>query len=136
MRIWVADVQFYLARALRAVGVGMAAAAWASALSLQLQQTAEQRALVVVVAAGLGVLISQLFGGLPPSATPVDLLKPYQRDIVQAARDRAHGDPELQQLLTARIATLAVARLRRGANLPADRRAWLRSLARLAGGDD
>jgi len=49
--------------------------------------------------------------------------------------DRAGGDVERMQMLTARVAMLAVVRLRRGGNLPSDRRAWFRALARLAGED-
>jgi hypothetical protein len=48
---------------------------------------------------------------------------------------RAGADVERVHMLAGRIAVLAVVRLRRGGNLPSDRRAWFRALARLAGED-
>ena len=137
MRVWVEDFQFHLARALRVVGIGLAAVAWASVIGSEAQQTAtaDTRAYAQVVAAIVAVLIAQWFTGLPPSASAVDLIRPLERDILAAARDRAGGDTERMKMLAARIATLAVVRLRRGGELPADRRAWLRVLARLAGDD-
>ncbi len=65
----------------------------------------------------------------------MDLIRAYERDIMAAARDRAGGDVERMHMLAARIAVLAVVRLRRSGTLPSDRRAWFRALARLAGED-
>ncbi len=135
MRIWVEDLKFHLARALRVAGVGLAAVAWASVISSEAQQTADTRAYAQVAAAIVAVVVAQWFTGLPPSASAVDLIRPFERDILAAARDRAGGDTLRMQMLAARIATLAVVRLRRGGELPRDRRAWLRALARLAGED-
>jgi hypothetical protein len=134
MRVWVEDLTFQLARALRVVGIGLAAVAWASVIGSEAQQTAtaDTRAYAQVAAAIVAVIVAQWFTGLPPSANAVDLIRPFERDIVAAARDRAGGDVERMQMLAARIATLAVVRIRRGANLPRDRRAWLRALAHLA----
>jgi len=135
MRVWVEDLSFQLARALRVVGIGLAAVAWASVIGSEAQQAAETRAFAQVAAAIVAVLVTQWFAGLPPSATGVDLIRPFERDILAAARDRAGGDVERMNMLAARIAMLAVVRLRRGGNLPSDRRAWFRALARLAGED-
>ena|ERR1700687_569581 len=135
MRVWVEDLTFHLARALRVVGIGLAAVAWASVIGSEAQQPADTRAYVQVAAAILAVVIAQWFTSLPPSATGVDLIRPFERDILAAARDRAGGDAERTRMLATRIATLAVVRIRRGGNLPSDRRAWFRALARLAGED-
>jgi hypothetical protein len=133
--VWVADLKFYLARALRAAGVGLAMVAWASVLLSEAQQAGDLRSYVLVAAAASGVSVAQWFAGLPPSATIVDLLRPLERDIIAAARERAGRDPERLEWLVARIAALAAVRLRRGGTLPLDRRAWLRVLARLADAD-
>jgi hypothetical protein len=135
MRVWVEDLTFQFARALRVVGIGLAAVAWASVIGSEAQQPADTRAYAQVAAAIVAVLVTQWFTGLPPSATGVDLIRPFERDILAAARDRAGGDVERMHMLAARVAMLAVVRLRRGANLPSDRRAWLRALTRLAGED-
>jgi hypothetical protein len=135
MRVWVEDFNFHLARALRVVGVGLAAVAWASVIGSEAQQPADTRAYLQVAAAVVAVLVAQWFTRLPPSATGVDLIRAYERDIMAAARDRAGGDVERMHTLAARIALLAVVRLRRGGTLPSDRRAWFRALARLAGED-
>ncbi len=135
MRIWIEDLTFQLARALRVVGIGLAAVAWASVIGSEAQQSADTRAYAQVAAAIVAVLVAQWFTGLPPSSTGVDLIRSFERDILAAARDRAGGDVERMQMLTARVAMLAVVRLRRGGNLPSDRRAWFRALARLAGED-
>ena len=134
MRVWVEDLKFHLGRAMRAAGVGLAAVAWASVLASEAQQTGDARSYLRAASATLGVVFAQWFTGLPPSATIVDLLRPFERDILNAARERAGRDLERTELLAARIATLAVVRLRRGGHLPSDRRAWLRALARLADG--
>jgi hypothetical protein len=133
VRVWVEDFKFDLARALRAAGVGLAAVAWASALGSQAQQSADVRTYAQVAAAIVGVSISQWFTRLPPSATVVDLLQPFERDILAVAREQARGDDERMHFLAARISMLAAVRLRRGGSLPSDRRAWFRSLGRLAG---
>jgi len=135
MRIWVEDFTFHLARALRVVGIALAAVAWASVIGSEAQQPADTRAYAQVAAAILAVVIAHWFTGLPPSASGVDLIRPFERDILTAARDRAGGDPQQMHMLVARIAMLAVVRIRRGGSLPSDRRAWFRALARLAGDD-
>ncbi len=135
MRAWVEDFNFHLARALRVVGLALAAVAWASVIGSEAQQSADVRAYAQVGAAVVAVLAAQWFTRLPPSATGVDLIRPFERDILAAARDRAGGDGERMHILAARIAMLAVVRIRRGGNLPSDRRAWFRALARLAGED-
>jgi hypothetical protein len=135
MRVWVEDFNFQFARALRVVGIGLATVAWASVIGSEAQQNADTRAYAQVVAAIVAVVVAQWFTRLPPSATGVDLIRPFERDILAAARDRAGGDVERTHLLAARIAMLAVVRLRRGGTLPSDRRAWFRALARLAGED-
>jgi hypothetical protein len=133
VRLWVEDLQFYFARSLRAVGIALAAVAWASALSNAAQQAPDVRTAVQVAAAIVAVAIAQWFTSLPPSAIVVDLLRPFERDILAVAREQAHGDPERLEYLVARIAALATVRLRRGATIPLrDRRAWFRALARLA----
>jgi hypothetical protein len=132
VRVWVDDLQFHLAMAMRAVGVGLAAVAWASVLVSEAQQSGDVRNLALVGAAILSVVITQLLTAQPPSATVVDLLRPLERDIVAVARERAGGDEERLKLLVTRVAMLAAARMQRGAVVPRDRRAWLRTLARLA----
>jgi hypothetical protein len=79
------------------------------------------------------VAICQWFTGLPPSATIVGLLRPFERDLIAVAREQAAGDAERLEMLVTRIATLAAVRIRRGGTVPHDHRAWLRTLARLAG---
>ena len=132
MRLWVADFQYFLARALRSVGVGLVAAAWASVLASEAQQYADLRSYAIAASALVGVVLSQWFAGLPPSAKPVEVVRGLERDIVAVAREQAPGDPAHQQRLTADIAALAVTRIRDGANVPRDRRAWLRVLGELA----
>jgi hypothetical protein len=134
MRIWLEDFKYHVAIALRAVGIGLGVVAWASVLGSEAQQSADVRAYAQVGAAVLGVCITQWLTALPPSASAQNLLRPFERDILAIARECAGGDPEQAKLLAARIAALAVERLDRGANLPHDRRAWLRALARLADG--
>jgi hypothetical protein len=135
MRLWVEDFKYQLAMALRVVGVGLAAVAWISVLGSEFQQGADARTIAQVGAAIVAVCVAQLFTGQPPSATIVDLLRPFERDILAVAKERAHGDPDQADFFAARIAALAAVRIRRGADLPRDRRAWLRALARLAGDD-
>jgi hypothetical protein len=136
VRLWVGDLAYYLARALRAVGVGLAAVAWASALASQAQQFNDLRAYALVGSAIVGVVVSQWFAGLPPSARPLEVVRGLERDIVAVARELARGDHARQQLLTMRMAVEAVERLRGGSNVPRDRRAWLRVLAARRGDDD
>ena len=131
MRVWVEDVRFDLTMALRAVGVGIAAVAWASALSSEAQQSSDIRSYAEVAAIVVSVLVVHLLTWMPPSATVRDILKPLERDIIAIAREHAGKDPELLQLYIARITALATVRIRKGANVPRDRRAWLRALARL-----
>jgi hypothetical protein len=84
-----------------------------------------------VAAVVVSVLVVHLLTWMPPSATVRDILKPLERDIVAIAREHAGKDQELLQLYIARITALATVRIRQGANVPRDRRAWLRTLARL-----
>jgi hypothetical protein len=133
VRVWLEDLKFQLAVAMRAAGIGLAAVTWASVLVSQSQQNADVRAFALVASSIVSVAICQWFTELPPSATIVGLLRPFERDIISAARERAGGDPERLELLVTRIVTLAAVRIRRGGNPPRDHRAWLRSLARLAG---
>lgn len=133
MRIWLEDLKYDLAMALRAVGIGLAAVAWASVLGSEAQQSADVRAYAQVGAAVLSVCIVQWLTALPPSAKLVDLLRPFERDVLAVARERSGGDAERMQALATRITDLAAGRIRGGANVPRDRRAWLRLLARLAG---
>ena len=133
MRIWLEDLKYDLAMALRAVGIGLAAVAWASVLGSEAQQSADVRAYAQVGAAVLSVCIVQWLTALPPSANLVDLLRPFERDVLAIARERSGGDAERMQALATRITDLAAGRIRGGANVPRDRRAWLRLLARLAG---
>ena len=135
MRVWVEDFNFHLARALRVVGLALAAVAWASVIGSEAQQSADTRAHAQVVAAIVAVLVAQWFTRLPPSATGVELIRSFERDILAAARDGAGSDVERMHMLAGRIALLAVVRLSRGGTLPSDRRAWFRALARLAGED-
>ena len=132
MRIWVEDLKYDLATALRAVGVGLAAVAWASVLGSEAQQPADIRAYVQVGAAVVSVCIVQWLTVLPPSANLLDLLRLFQRDILAVARQRTDGDAERTEVLAARITDLAAERIRGGSNVPPDHRAWLRLLARLA----
>lgn len=132
MRAWVEDFKYQLAMSLRVVGVALAAVAWASVLSSEALPNSDLRSEILVGAALAAVVVAQAFVGLPPSATLVDLLRPYERDILAVARERAHGDLVRTQLLSTRIASLAALRIRSGAEPATDRRAWLRALAHLA----
>ena len=134
MTIWVEDLKYHLAMALRAVGIGLTAVAWASVLGSEAQQTADVRAYAQVGAAVLSVVIVQWLTALPPSTSVAELLRPFERDILFVARERADGDGERAQALAGQITALAAARIRRGGNLPRDRRAWLRALAQLVEG--
>ena len=133
MRIWLEDLKYDLAMALRAVGIGLGAVAWASVLGSEAQQSADVRAYAQVGAAVLSVCIVQWLTALPPSANLADLLRPLEREVLAVARERGGGDAERTEALATRITELAAERIRGGANVPRDRRAWLRVLARLAG---
>jgi hypothetical protein len=136
MRLWVEDFKFSLARALRVVGVAIGAVAWASVLGSKAQQSADVRALVIILAAIGSVVVLQLFFvGLPPSTRVLASVRSMERDIIATARERAGGDIERLQELIARISALAVVRISRSGNVPSDRRLWLRELARLAARD-
>jgi hypothetical protein len=135
MRVWMVDFQFHLTMALRAVGVGLVAVMWASALTSEAQQISDTRAYIQVVAAVASLLVIALLTHLPPSWTGADVLKPLERDIAAVARERAHGDPTRQAEDAAALRELAIERIRDGANVPRDRRAWLRTLLRLAESD-
>jgi hypothetical protein len=135
MRVWLIDFQFHLTMALRAVGVGLIAVAWASALTSEAQQVSDTRAYIQVAAAVASLVVVALLTHLPPSWTGSDLLKPLERDITVVARERAGGDAERQAEYAAALRELATERIRNGANVPRDRRAWLRALLRLAESD-
>jgi hypothetical protein len=135
MRVWVEDLRYHFAMALRAVGIGIVAVAWVSTLTSEAQQSTELRAYLEVGAAVLSVLIVQIFTQLPPSANVKQLLRPMQRDINAVARERAGGEPRLQAEYVAAISALAAERIRAGANIPRDRRRWLRTLSDLADAD-
>ena len=89
------------------------------------------RAYAQVGAAVLSVCVAHWFTALPPSTSVAELLRPFARDILTVARERAGGDAERAQLVAGQVTALAAARIRRGANPPRDRRAWLRALADL-----
>ena len=131
MTLWVEDLKYHLAMALRTVGIGLAAVAWASVLGSEAQQSADVRAYAQVGAAVLSVCVAQWLTALPPSTSVAQLLRPFARDILTVARERAGGDAERAQLVAGQVTALAAARIRRGANPPRDRRAWLRALADL-----
>ena len=135
MRVWLADFQFHLTMAMRAVGVGLVAVLWASALTSEGQQISDTRADIQVAAAVTALLMVALLTHLPPSWTGSDVLKPLQRDIIAVARERADGDPTRQAEYAAALRELAIERIHNGANVPRDRRAWLRALSRLAESD-
>lgn len=132
MRLWLEDFKYHLAMAMRAVGVGLIAVAWASALASEAQQVNDARAYAEVAAVCVSLLIVHLLTQLPPSWTVKDLLKPLDRDIVAVARERSGGDAQRQAEYVAAIRALATERIRHGANVPRDRRAWVRGLSRLA----
>jgi hypothetical protein len=135
MRVWLIDFQFHLTMAMRAVGVGLIAVAWASALTSEAQQVSDTRAYLQVAAAVASLVVVALLTHLPPSWTGAELLKPLERDITVVARESAPGDPARQAEYATAMRQLAVERIRRGANIPRDRRAWLRALLRLAKSD-
>jgi hypothetical protein len=132
MRVWVEDLRYHFAMALRAVGIGIVVVAWASGLSSEAQQGSDPRSYLEVGAAILSVLIAQILTHLPPSANVTELLRPMQRDIQAVARERAGGDKQLEAEYAAAISALAAERIRAGANIPRDRRRWLRTLSSLA----
>jgi len=132
--LWLEDLTFYFARALRAVGLGLVAVAWASALGSEAQQSADVRSALQVAAAIVGVCISQWLSGSPPSSSVADVLRPLEREIRAVAREQARGNPERTQVLVAHIGSLALVRIRGGARIRVrDRREWLRALGHLAG---
>jgi len=132
MRVWVQDVKYHFAMALRAVGVGIVVVGFASTLGSEAQQVTDVRAYGEVGAAVLALLVIHLFTAMPPSWTVTDLLKPMQRDVVAVARERANGDPARQAAYVESINALAAERIRNGSNIPRDRRRWLRLLSSLA----
>jgi len=135
MRVWLADFRFHLAMALRAVGVGLVAVAWASALTSEAQQVSDTRAYIQVAAALVSLVVVHLLTHLPPSWTGAGLLEPMERDITAVAREQAAGDSARQAEYAVALRALATERIRHGANVPRDRRAWLRGLLRLAESD-
>ena len=135
MRVWVEDVRYHLAMAMRAVGVALAAVAFASVLGSEAQQNADIRSYAQVATVIVVLMVVHWLTRLPPSATLVDVLRPFERDIVTVARERAGQDPEHLRLLIARITALAAVRIRQGANPPGDRRGWLRAISAAAEDD-
>ncbi len=132
MRIWLADFKSHFVVAVRAVGIGFIVVGWASALASEAQQTTDFRAYLEVGAAIVAVVLLQMLGPAPPSASPAGLLRPLERDIVAVARERSGGNAGATAEWAARLRELAIERLEAGANLPRDRRGWLRALLRLA----
>jgi hypothetical protein len=132
VRVWVEDFKYHLAMAMRAVGIGVVAVAWASALASEAQQVSDTRAYFEVGAACVGLVLIWAATRLPPSWTATDLLKPLQRDITAVARERSGTDARLQDQYEAALRALATRRIRGGANIPRDRRAWLRALSSMA----
>ena len=135
MRIWVEDLKYHLIMALRAVGIALMAVAWASALASEAQQVSDTRAYLQVAAAVVSLVIAHVLTHLPPSWTVKELLKRVDRDIVAIARESARGDAARQMAYVAALHAAAAERIRNGANLPRDRRAWVRGLLRLAEAD-
>jgi hypothetical protein len=135
VRVWLADLEFHLATALRAVGIGLVAVVWASALASEAQQLTDTRAYVEVAMVVATLLVVHWLTPMPPSWSAASLLEPLQRDMLAVARERAPGDPSRQADYVAAMRRLAEARIRGGANLPRDRRAWLRALSDLADTD-
>jgi hypothetical protein len=105
--------------------------AWASALASEAQQVSDTRAYVEVAAAVVSLVVAHVLTRLPPSWTVTELLKPLDRDILAVARASARGDAARQTAYVATLHAVAAERVRGGANLPRDRRAWLRGLLRL-----
>ena len=135
MRVWVEDLKYDLIMALRAVGIGLIIVAWASALASEAQQVSDTRAYAEVGAAVIGLIAVHVLTHLPPSWTVTDLLKPMERDVTAVAREHARGDAGTQARYVAVLRAAATKRIRDGANIPRDRRAWLRALLRLAEAD-
>ena len=135
MRLWVEDLKYHLVVAMRAVGIALMVVTWASALSSEAQQVSDTRAYLQVAGAVASLIVAHVMTQLPPSWTLKDLLKPLDRDILAIAREQARGNAAKQVAYVAAMHALAVERLRGGANLPRDRRAWLRGLLRLAEAD-
>jgi hypothetical protein len=130
--IWVEDFKFHLSRALRVVGIALTTVAWVSVLASEAQQSSDVRTLALVGSALLSVLVTHWFTGLPPSANVVEMVRPIEREIIAAARERAGGDSEHLHLLIARVSALAIVHVRRAGTLPRDRRSWLRALTQAA----
>ena len=121
------DLKYHVVMALRAVGLGVVIVAWASALASEAQQISDTRAYVEVGAAVVGLLVVHILTRLPPSWTVTDLLERLERDMAVVAREYATD--------VSTVRALATQRVRGGANIPRDRRAWLRALLRLAQAD-
>src|SRR5205085_8810559 len=59
VRVWVEDLKYHLAVAMRAVGVALAAVAFASALGSEAQQNADIRSYLQVATMVVAVLVAQ-----------------------------------------------------------------------------
>jgi hypothetical protein len=116
---------------MRAVFIGIVVVAWASALASEAQQITDTRAYIEVAAAITALVVVHIVTRSPPSLTLTELLKPLERDILALAREKTR-DATLQTEYASAIRAAAAKRIREGANVPRDRRAWLRALSRLA----
>jgi hypothetical protein len=131
MRIWLEDLKYDVVMAMRAVFIGIVVVAWASALSSEAQQITDMRAYIEVAAAITALGLVHLLTKSPPSSDVTEFLKPLERDMLAVAREKTR-DAAAQAQYVAALRAMAAERIRGGANVPRDRRAWLRALSRLA----
>ena|SRR5579859_5400880 len=134
MRVWVEDLKYDVVVAMRAVFIGIVVVAWASALASEAQQITDTRSYLEVAAAVVALVVVHLATRSPPSWNVTALLKPLERDILAVAREKTR-DTAVQREYVAVLRGMVAERIRRGANVPRDRRAWLRALLRLAEAD-
>ena len=127
MPVWLQDLKFHVAVAIRSVGVGLMAVAWTSSLTAPAPVPADFRVFLILAAALVGIVASQLLTGRPPSLSARVLLQPYEKDLVAVAKAQAPSDP--QRLLDA-LARYVVRTFRVRGALPADHRTWLGLVAR------
>jgi len=85
---------------------------------------------VVDVGSGPGFFVSVIADAVGPAGLVygIDTSEPLNA----VARERAGGDARLQAEYVSAITALATERLRQGANIPRDRRRWLRMLSDMA----
>jgi hypothetical protein len=134
VRVWLEDLKHDVVMAMRAVFLGIVVVAWASALASEAQQITDTRAYLEVAAAIAALVLVHLMTRSPPSWNATELLEPLERDILAVARERTR-DATLQREYATLIRRIAAERIRGGADIPRDRRAWLRALSRLAEAD-